>query len=74
MALKNDSYNEIFKAYVDFVSSVTKTGTEVYAKTWQDATHLNEVVAKNSQDVLKTIPMYKTLSELWTEHNPWVKK
>ena len=74
MNYKNDSANEVFKAYVEFVTACHKTGAEVYAKTWQDATKFNEIVAKNAQEMFKTIPSYQSVSNLWTDYNPWVKK
>lgn len=70
MFTNNNPANEIFKAYVDFVTAVTKTSTEVYAKTWQDATKFNEVVAKTSQDLLKEYPGYKSVSNLWETYVP----
>lgn len=74
MTYKNDPTNEVFKAWVEFVTAVHKTGAEVYAKTWQDATKFNEIVVKNSTEMLKTFQSYQGVSNLWTENNPWVKK
>ena len=74
MNYKNDSANEVFKAYVDFITAVHKTGAEVYAKTWQDATKFNDIVAKNAQDLWKDNPVYKSVSNLWDINSPWSHK
>lgn len=74
MTNKNDPTNEVFKAYIEFVTAVNKTSAEVYAKTWQDATKFNEIVVKNTTEMLKNIPSYQGVSNLWTENNPWGKK
>ena len=74
MNYKNDYANEVFKAYVDFITAVHKTGAEVYAKTWQDATKFNDIVAKNAQDLWKDNPVYKSVSNLWDINAPWTKK
>lgn len=66
----NHPANELLKAYVDFLTAVTKTGTEVYTKTWQDATKFNEVVAKTSQDLWKDVPGYRSVSNLWNTSAP----
>lgn len=73
MNYNTDPANEVFKAYIDFVTAVYKTGTEVYAKTWQDATKFNEVVAKSVQEGWKEHPVYKSVSDLWTITAPWSK-
>lgn len=73
MFQKNDSSNEVLKAYVDFVASVQKTNAEVYAKTWQDVTKFNEVVAKSLQDVWSDTPVWKSVSNLWDTYVPTKK-
>lgn len=74
--MSNDSknpQNEIFTAYVDFLSSSTQTAVEVYTKTWQDATKFQQTMAKYTTDLYSNNPVYKSVSNLWTDAS-WLKK
>lgn len=60
--------NEIFTAYVDFLTSTTQATAEVYAKTWRDATALQQTVAKHTTDLFSSNELYRSVSNLWADN------
>lgn len=70
----NNSNNDVVRAYIDFITNINKTGAEVYAKTWQDATKLSEAVTKSTQDIWKDNPFMKSLSNVWDMNSSYKSK
>jgi len=60
---KPNQYTEIVSAYVNFLASSTQTAAEVYTKTWQDVTKLQQTVTK---ELFSSNDFYKNFSN-WTD-------
>lgn len=58
-------YNDIFKAYLDFVTAMNKNSAEIYAKSWQESVKFGEVMTKAGEDIWKNSVLHKNLGNVW---------